>query len=218
MIRFNTLHLPHFIVFEGVDGSGKTTLARALKQYYIAVAPDLLLYADAFPGSIPGTLGEWVYRFHHKKVADAPSPDTIAPPALQLLHIAAHVDALLTRILPTIEKNGSVILDRYWWSTYSYLRISLPARQVWPIVSIEHTFLEQLPSPTIIYLTRKTSLKPDELSTAVHTQLDTYYHEVMEYEQQRNPRIFQLSNDNSIEQTWTTLLATLGLPYGPLNL
>lgn len=56
--------LPRFVAFEGVDGSGKTSLFRRLVKYYKLFINEVPLYADSFPGSFPGTLGEWVYRFH----------------------------------------------------------------------------------------------------------------------------------------------------------
>lgn len=207
--------LPRFVVFEGVDGSGKTTLARALAQHYRSIAPGENLYANSFPGSVPGTLGEWVYRLHHNKAVDAPSPGSIAPPALQLLHVAAHVDAILTHIAPTLTGKGCVILDRYWWSTYSYSRMFLPATQVWPLINAERMFLEPLPQPTILYLTRSTSLKSAELSPDEHFRLDAYYRELVEYEQRVNQQIYEISNDSSIDQTWATVLDKLGLPYCP---
>ncbi len=84
--------LPRFVVFEGVGGSGKTSLFRRLVKYYKFFIKEVPLFADSFPGSLPGTLGEWVYRFHHKKATAGLHPQNIAPPALQLLHMAAHVD------------------------------------------------------------------------------------------------------------------------------
>lgn len=128
---FKNLALPQFVVFEGVDGSGKTTLFRRLVKYYQMFSKQIPLYADSFPGSLPGTLGEWVYRLHHNNATDAPAPVDIAPPALQMLHVAAHVDTILTRITPILSKDGFVILDRYWWSTYAYSRNHLSVDQVW---------------------------------------------------------------------------------------
>jgi len=207
------VHLPCFVVFEGVDGSGKTSLARALANYYSILAPRTPLYANSFPGSTPGTLGEWVYRLHHHQAAGAPDPDTIAPAALQLLHVAAHVDAIFAHIVPTLAKGGLVILDRYWWSTYSYSRMFLSAEQVWPLVNAERVFLETLPEPTIIYLSRNRSLKPQELSSDVHIQLNIYYREVLENERQGRSQIYELDNDGLLDRTWAKLLTVLGLPY-----
>jgi thymidylate kinase len=205
--------LPRFVVFEGVDGSGKTTLARALAQYYQSHAPSQRLYANSFPGSTPGTLGEWVYRLHHNRAVDSPSPSLIAPAALQLLHVAAHVDAILTHIAPTLMQGGCVILDRYWWSTYSYSRMFLPAAHVWPLVDAERIFLKELPPPIILYLTRSSTLKSAELSSSEHFKLDAHYHELVAYEQQ----VYEISNDGTIEQTWATVLDKLGLPYCQWN-
>ena len=49
---------------------------------------------------------------------------SVHPVSLQLLHIAAHVDAIENRILPTLRKGIDIVLDRYWWSTWVYGVIS----------------------------------------------------------------------------------------------
>ncbi len=205
--------LPRFVVFEGVDGTGKTILFNRLVKYYKSFANNSPIYADAFPGSIYGTLGEWVYRLHHKKAIDCPSPDDISPFALQLLHVAAHVDTVLTRVIPTLETNGYVILDRYWWSTYAYSRSFADSELVWSLVNVERKLLDQLPPPAVIYLTRSTSLKPDEIDRIMHTQLDTYYREIFEIEREAGTEVYVLNNDSSIKQVWESLLKVLELPY-----
>lgn len=205
--------LPRFVVFEGVDGSGKTSLFRRLVRYYKLFINEVPLYADSFPGSLPGTLGEWVYRFHHKKTTDGLHPQNIAPPALQLLHVAAHVDTILTRITPVLADSGFIILDRYWWSTYAYSRDNLTVDQTWSLVSFERMLWDKLPQPIIIYLTRQASLKPGELDPNMHTRLSTYYREVLQTEKDAGLRVHELSNNGSLGNAWEALLNILQLPY-----
>ncbi|HUY77069.1 MAG TPA: hypothetical protein VMV29_09885 [Ktedonobacterales bacterium] len=208
-------HVPHFVIFEGVDGVGKTTLSRLLASYYRRFVLDVpsTLYFDSFPGAHPGTLGEWVYRYHHGRSLEAPPPESVAAPALQLLHVAAHVDTILNRITPTLAQGGCVILDRYWWSTYAYSRLSLPIAQVQHLVGAERIFWEALERPVAVYLTRAVSLKADELDQSTHAALDTYYDEVVTQERQAGRRVLHLRNDGPIEATWKTLLSELSLPY-----
>jgi thymidylate kinase len=205
--------LPQFVVFEGVDGSGKTSLFKSLVKYYEMFSNELPLFADSFPGSFPGTLGEWVYRLHHNKATDGFTPANIAPPALQMLHMAAHVDTILTRIAPILTGNGFVILDRYWWSTYAYSRSHLSADQVWSLVNFERMLWKELPQPTIIYLTRQSSLKPREIDPAMHTQLDLYYREVIKAEKENGLIVDELRNNGTLEDAWRVLLGMLHLPY-----
>src|ERR1035438_1518496 len=93
---YNQLALPskmrspgRLIVFEGMDGSGKSALSEALARVLTDQGSAARLVA--FPGRIPGTLGQLVYKIHHD--SNAYGIDRLAPSSLQALHIAAHLDA-----------------------------------------------------------------------------------------------------------------------------
>lgn len=49
--------------------------------------------------------------------------EVLTPTSLQILHIAAHVDAIESKILPALKKGRSVVLDRFWWSTWVYGKV-----------------------------------------------------------------------------------------------
>lgn len=106
----------HLIVFEGPDGVGKTTLAKALVEEL--TRRGIRCEYFSFPGRDPDTLGRLVYEVHHEPGKF--SIHHIDPTSLQVLHIAAHLDAIRGRILPALEEGRSVILDRFWWSTFVY--------------------------------------------------------------------------------------------------
>lgn len=101
------------IVFEGVDGVGKSTIASATRQALLGQGVHVELLA--FPGNELGTLGQLVYDIHH-----SPAAPGIPATSVQLLHVAAHVDAIENRILPALSAGKWVILDRFWWSTWVY--------------------------------------------------------------------------------------------------
>jgi thymidylate kinase len=102
------------IVFEGPDGVGKTTLAGGLRSYLENHGVRCELFS--FPGKETGTLGGLVYNLHHADPrAAAPTPDATA---LQVAHVAAHIDKIERQILPALREGACVVLDRYWWSTW----------------------------------------------------------------------------------------------------
>ncbi len=103
-------------VFEGVDGSGKTTLSRAFAEHARNSGFECKWFS--FPGSENGTLGKQVYDIHHDRLGVRAA--AINPTSLQLLHIASHIDAMSRRILPALKQGRIVVLDRYWWSTLVY--------------------------------------------------------------------------------------------------
>lgn len=205
---------PKFVIFEGVDGVGKTTLVYALAQYYQRLFPQIPISLGSFPGAGLGTLGEWVYRLHHGGI-DGLEPESIEPPALQLLHVAAHVDAILSWITPALGA-GSVILDRYWWSTYAHARVDLSADVAWALVVPEQPFWQTLPRPMIFYVTRTITLKTGELDPHRHDLLDRYYREVIARERDFGVNVYELANEGVLDECWRRLLGCLGLPYAPM--
>ena len=104
------------VVFEGPDGAGKTALTNAVVEELIRQGEPCEYFS--FPGREAGTLGHLVYEVHHEP--ENFSIDYIEPASLQVLHVAAHLDAIARRILPTLKAGRSVILDRFWWSTVVY--------------------------------------------------------------------------------------------------
>jgi thymidylate kinase len=206
---------PHFVVFEGVDGTGKTTFAEALARYYQIQFPEARLLATSFPGSAPGTLGELVYKLHHGHLEGAPKPRSIAGPALQLLHVAAHVDAIVRTIAPMLAAGDHVILDRYWWSTYAYVRRSVTVETAWRLIGAESPFWVGLPTPIVVYLERRESLKPGDLGLVGHKEIAGYYEEVVKAEQTAGVTVLTIRNEDRVENTWEAILKGLHLAHYP---
>ncbi len=109
----NVVSSGKLIVFEGVDEVGKTTVSKILVNRLNSKGSESVWFS--FPGAEPGTIGKEIYSIHHDEAFSDASPY-----AMQMLHVAAHIDAIERRILPTIAKGVNVVLDRYWWSTLVY--------------------------------------------------------------------------------------------------
>ncbi|MCH9058453.1 MAG: dTMP kinase [Planctomycetes bacterium] len=98
-----------FIVFEGVEGSGKSTQSRALTLRLTDAGYDALLTIE--PGGTPtGTqVRQWVK-----------SGDGITPLAELFLFSAARAALVETVISPALAGGTIVVCDRYIYSTVAY--------------------------------------------------------------------------------------------------
>ncbi|MBI4601526.1 MAG: dTMP kinase [Planctomycetes bacterium] len=100
-----------FIVFEGIDGSGKTTQARLLAEHLRrARGIEPLLVRE--PGGTD--LGEKLREILLS------SPEDLAPETEVFLFMAARSHLVRTRILPAVREGRVVISDRFIWSTAVY--------------------------------------------------------------------------------------------------
>jgi dTMP kinase len=104
------------LVFEGADGVGKSELAEQFSSWL--VREGYLMEALSFPGKEEGTLGRLVYELHAQP--EQFHVKSLTPASLQALHIAAHLDAIERRIIPSLKSGRTVVLDRFWWSTWVY--------------------------------------------------------------------------------------------------
>ena len=98
-----------FIVFEGIDGSGKSTQARALLRRLRRFGFDALLTHE--PGGTP--LGEYLRRWLKRR------PETTGFAELSLF-VAARAQLIETVIKPALESGVTVVCDRYAASTLAY--------------------------------------------------------------------------------------------------
>ncbi|MFY0691916.1 MAG: dTMP kinase [Paracoccaceae bacterium] len=101
----------HFITFEGIDGSGKSTQSRLLADTLERAGHEVVLTRE--PGGAPGA--EEIRRLLVEGDPDRWSPETEI-----LLFTAARRDHLERTILPAIEAGKVIISDRFADSTRVY--------------------------------------------------------------------------------------------------
>ncbi|EKU98292.1 thymidylate kinase [Leptolyngbya sp. PCC 7375] len=182
------------IVFEGPDGVGKTTIAQKIAQ--CLNDSDEKCKLMAFPGKEPGTLGDLVYKLHHDPSKYNVEDFTSA--SKQVLHIAAHLDAIERVILPTLSSGCHVILDRFWWSTWVYGVVSNINRNVLEkIIDIEREFWGDL-KPTITILLRRPAPINRKVSLQYWRSLSYEYDALSEKEKLYYP-VTTLTNDLELE-------------------
>lgn len=139
-------------MFEGPNRVGKTTITSEVeKRLHIAGRACVCL---SFPGKEHGTIGAHIYKLHHNLAYY--DVLQLSPLSLQLLHVAAHVDAIERIILPLIREGKTILLDRYWWSTYAYgIAAGIPAPQLEAIISVEKLVWSGVIPTTLFLLSRQ---------------------------------------------------------------
>ena len=182
-----------FIVFEGLDGVGKSTLAEHLtSRLRDAGIPCRYL---AFPGWESGTLGRLVYDLHH----DAPGLDVgeVNSTSLQVLHIAAHIDAIERDILPALRAGTWIVLDRFWWSTWVYgAAFGVPESSLEAMIELEQLHWGQV-KPDVLFLVERDDGTPND-SVGFRNKVIGRYRELADRERD-NGHVVTLRNDSSIE-------------------
>jgi len=102
----------YFIAFEGIDGSGKSTLVKLLSdklqqeghKVYSTAEP-----TDSAIGSLIRNIFRGKLEAHHKTIA--------------ALYLADRLDHLLNKtngVLKKMEEGFTVVTDRYYFSSYAY--------------------------------------------------------------------------------------------------
>jgi dTMP kinase len=158
-------------VFEGPDGVGKTTLASNFAEHIVARGIDCEYMS--FPGREVGTLGHHVYELHHDAARFGIA--SIQPLSVQVLHIAAHIDAIETRILPLLNSGRYVVLDRFWWSTWVYGVVANANRKALAaMIDAERACWGATQPSAAFLITRTASLREIEVEGRWRELCDTY--------------------------------------------
>ena len=145
------------IVFEGIDGVGKTTFSKMIGAWLRTNGQNA--HNMSFPGREPGTLSEHVYELHHSPTSFG--IEALHPASRQVLHIAAHVEVIEARIRPALASGAWVILDRFWWSTVAYgLASGVDAEFLELLVQAESKFWGDILPAVIFYIERPANDEP----------------------------------------------------------
>ena len=99
-----------FVSFEGIDGSGKTTLAGRLYEKLIAEGADGILTRE--PGGCPA--GEEIRKLILEPGCDLPADAEV------FLFLASQCVNTVNRILPALMDGKTVISDRFYHSILAY--------------------------------------------------------------------------------------------------
>lgn len=196
------------IVFEGADRTGKTTLAKALAEQLEENGYRCLV--RSFPGHDEGTLGKVVYDVHHRSSPFA-SIEKISQAALQIAHIAAHIDEIEHKILPALTDGYIVILDRFWWSSWAYGTINGVSQAALKLmIRLEKQYWGAI-KPHMLFLLQR------ELSST--EQYPQYHRLVAQYEaladrESRRCRIQPIHNNHPVSEQVGKLVELLGVAKG----
>jgi dTMP kinase len=161
-------------VMEGVDGVGKSTLARLFAERLrnAGVACRLL----SFPGRDSGSLGQHVYKVHHNP--EEFGIQVMEPTSKQVLHVAAHISEIELRIRPILEEGISIVLDRFWWSTWVYgTESGVPRKSLELMIDLERQHWQDI-KPEWVFLIQRSVPFRSEHSRSKLSRLNALYIEL----------------------------------------
>lgn len=107
-----TKYKAKFIVLEGIDGTGKTTTARQLKQYYESQGKSVKIYYEPYQFA-SFNVKDIIKNLEGEKV-------DISDFAILNLMIASRDISIKNILIPALNWYDVVIADRYYYSTYAY--------------------------------------------------------------------------------------------------
>lgn len=187
-------------VFEGLDGTGKTTLSKEFTVYLNSSGKNCSYFS--FPGNNSGTLGKHIYEIHHE-LSEA-GITAINPTSLQMLHVASHIDAIESEILPELRAGNSIVLDRFWWSTIVYGSVyGANPGSLNKLIDIEKTHWAEFQPACIFYLKRQNTLKP---SAAAHWDELLEAYEKLVLHEGKSSNIEIIKNESSPQDTLARII------------
>lgn len=119
-------HNPHkgkFVVFEGLNGSGKSEQARLLKEYFDKCGKAVLLTKEPTQWTEAG-----------KKIKDTlEGKISLAPLQLQNLFAQDRAEHLRQEIIPALREGKTVISDRYAFSSMAFGALEVRLRALFKL-------------------------------------------------------------------------------------
>jgi thymidylate kinase len=129
---------------------------------------------------------------------------------LQLLVTAAHLETIQSRIIPSLNAGRTVVLDRYWWSTWVYGRAAGVSREMLEaLLAVEELAWSGIVPMRVFLITRPATKGRRQARTI--GQLSSRYRSLARRESARGKYpVSVLVNDGSIRDAIMKVRSQLG--------
>jgi hypothetical protein len=147
-----------------------------------------------------------VYNLHH--YPERFGLHGIDPTAGQLLHVAAHIDALHKTIIPALECGEIVVMDRFWWSTVAYGKtagIDSDSLRLMIELELRHWAHHR---PTAVFLLGRSIPARTEHPHGIHDLLGKAYVDLAEAHKGEYP-IHRISTSRAVEESFGEILSRI---------
>ncbi len=193
------------VAFEGIDGAGKSAVLDEVHRILVDRTP-CKVSRIAFPGRDAGTLGNHVYQLHH--APERFGIKQMSPLSLQLLHVAAHIDAIDNLIRPSLTRGELILLDRYWWSTWVYGLVAGANEEfLQSIIHLERKVWGEI-KPAVVFLVRRGPTS-DSTSERVLARRLNHEYEKLASAESHSVNVAIIDNDSSVEASAQTVVSHL---------
>jgi len=195
-----------FIVFEGIDGSGKSTQSQMLSDYLVSKGRKVHMTRQ--PSD----------RFVGKAIREVLEKRQVVPPqSLAAMFLADRYDHILGEggILSYLESGVDVICDRYFWSSFAYhgLDMEIPFvidlhKEIFELLMPDITFFIDLQPADAIARIAKRSAQRDlfEKESLLTTIRQNY---TFAFEQIADAKIVKIDGNQSVEKVHGDLVSLL---------
>lgn len=191
-------------VFEGADSVGKSTLCSKIAKKIDEMDHPYSKYT--FPGNEKGSLGYHIYQVHHNPTYFG--LNSINPTSLQILHVAAHIDLIENRIQPDIKGGKILLLDRYWWSTFVYGKVTgVNLDSLKAMIKLEKNHWGNLKPSIVFYVDREQPLGTVK-NLSDWKKIRREYEKLIQDEKAHH-KIIRINNESSIDKTVDIILANI---------
>ncbi len=168
-----------FIVFEGIDGSGKTTQTKLLHDSLIANGIECILTFEP------------TNKNYGKKIRDSFSGERLAPETELEYFTLDREEHISELVVPNLERGIHVISDRYYYSTAAYQG----ARGVFDYKDILERQMSKFLKPDICFLL---DIDIDECSSRIENRGKANSFENADYLKKVSSIFKKIENDSSL--------------------
>jgi len=200
-----------FIILEGPDGVGKSTLQNFIYAYFNFQNKEDLISVDFDIKKTPfySSISEVIYQDLNTTIQTK-----------QHLRLSIQIENFYKNILPLVGTNTTLVLDRSFISTYVYSVFSGIPKQdakilISPIIGLWEQYIYCEIKPKVIIIERDYSLKQNELNTKSFCEISKIYKSLKSDNYFKKLDIQFISNRGTIEDLWFEVCSLLNYKYLP---